>query len=291
MIDLKRYNSEIDDLTPGETIRVNHQACSAGEDTRRRLYITRTHGDSTKVIGYCHNCTSSGVLSSGYTQYRDDLLMSKRHNVPTQVSDKVVPLTNLINLLGHWDIYGRSWAMVNKITQPMLTANNISQTPEGKIYIPRYNECGFFTGYQLRNVQPNNRQPKYTTILSDRDRGYSVFGSIAANNVVIVEDTISAIHIVDAYTRTGYVDKVCAIANHGTRTNVQLLELCINKSAVVWLDNDAPSVVQSAQKMARTLKLMSDGEVEVVREDYSDPKHYNPIAILDILEETNAWTV
>ena len=75
MLDLQHYQQMIDDLEPGETVRYNHTDCPAGEDTRRRLYLTRPHADPTWVLGYCHNCQDS-ARSGGkkYEQYRN-----KRH--------------------------------------------------------------------------------------------------------------------------------------------------------------------------------------------------------------------
>ena len=40
----------------GETVRINHADCEAGEDTRRRLYITMK---PDILLGYCHNCGTS----------------------------------------------------------------------------------------------------------------------------------------------------------------------------------------------------------------------------------------
>jgi hypothetical protein len=282
-INMKLHDQTIEDLAPGETTRVNHTDCSAGEDTRRRLYLTRQLGEASKTLGYCHNCGYSGVYSKGFDQYRDRLHQPRSSSI--QVSDKVTPVPNLIIQLGDFTTFGRAWAIANKITQGMLDEWNIAMTPEGKVYIPRYNENSFFTGYQLRNVAPATKQPKYTTVLSNRDRGYSYFGEKDATNFVIVEDSLSAIHVLEAYRKLGTTN-VAAIANHGVRTNVQLLELCLGHSTVVWLDNDSPSVINAASSMARTLQLMSDGDVELVDIKYSDPKHYNPRTILDILEET-----
>jgi len=285
-INMKLHQQVIDDLCPGETVRVNHTDCPSGEDTRRRLYLTRQHGEASKVLGYCHNCSNSGVMSKGYEAFRDQLHTKK--SASTQVSSKVVPPSYLITKLSDFTIHGRSWAITNKVTQAMLDDYRIAMTGEGKVYIPRYDEQGFFTGYQLRNVTPNTREPKYTTILSDRDRGYSFVHSNVnhpASNFVITEDTLSAIHVVEAFKKQGRTN-VAALANHGVRTNIQLLELCIGYSTVVWLDNDSPSVINAADKMARTLQLMSDGAVDVVDKQYSDPKHYQPRKILDILEET-----
>ena len=47
-----------DELSENETIRINHDGCPAGTDTRRRLYITKK---PQVILGYCHNCQQSAA--------------------------------------------------------------------------------------------------------------------------------------------------------------------------------------------------------------------------------------
>lgn len=53
-------------INPGDTVRLNHVGCPAGEDTRERLYLTHRVEASTGVIlAYCHNCGGGGALKIG----------------------------------------------------------------------------------------------------------------------------------------------------------------------------------------------------------------------------------
>ena len=46
----------------GEQVNVNHVACTAGLDTKKRLYIKRTEKNGRDIIlAYCHHCGFSGV--------------------------------------------------------------------------------------------------------------------------------------------------------------------------------------------------------------------------------------
>lgn len=44
----------------GTTWHINHDACTMGADTRRRLYITKK--DAGTFLAYCHNCSGWGVV-------------------------------------------------------------------------------------------------------------------------------------------------------------------------------------------------------------------------------------
>lgn len=64
MIDFNDYSTEIARLSDGEQIHVNHKDCTAGSDTKRRLYLRRT-SDGTTTLAYCHHCGEKGVLRKG----------------------------------------------------------------------------------------------------------------------------------------------------------------------------------------------------------------------------------
>ena len=44
-------------LEIGEQININHENCSAGVDTKKRLYIKRVHGG---ILAFCQHCSTSG---------------------------------------------------------------------------------------------------------------------------------------------------------------------------------------------------------------------------------------
>src|SRR5210317_1255666 len=101
MLNLRPYVDEIECIEPGQTIRINHTDCDAGEDTRQRLYLTRTHADDTVVVGYCHNCQQGGKHSdTSYTKYRNE-----KHGVvntiPT-IKDNVIVPDSVVTKLVDW---------------------------------------------------------------------------------------------------------------------------------------------------------------------------------------------
>ena len=71
-IDLTKYKTVISTIERGETVRINHDPCPSGVDTKRRLYITRVQADPRKVIAYCHNCQDDGgLLTKEYERFRN----------------------------------------------------------------------------------------------------------------------------------------------------------------------------------------------------------------------------
>ena len=82
-------SEQLDEIGPGETIRVNHEDCYAGEDTRRRLYITRVQADPTLLVGYCHNCgTGDRVKTNAWGTYRNhEVYNSKKDEIKEEIEE------------------------------------------------------------------------------------------------------------------------------------------------------------------------------------------------------------
>lgn len=297
-ISLQDYRTLVDELKPGETMRVDHNGCDAGEDTRRRLYLTRVMADPTKVIGYCHNCAEGGIISDGtYQPYRD-----KRHNHPftTQIQKTVVqdlqPPQHMLPRLSTWPVYAQAWAMKNKLTPPMLASYGIEYDPTSdRVYLPRYRAVDTraktaivkeLRGYQLRLCE--GKGSKYITVVGQDDKGYTIISATPqlSTDLVIVEDYVSGIHIAEAFKNTQPLD---ILVNYGVKINaLAVAEAAKYDNVVIWLDNDSHHVISQAKHYARTIELYSGREVALVDADRSDPKHYDGDKIYSIMED--AWT-
>ncbi len=59
-------------LAHGETDHINHDGCPAGEDTKGRLYVTKT--DNGILLAYCHHCGGKGVVTSKIQNIREDAI-------------------------------------------------------------------------------------------------------------------------------------------------------------------------------------------------------------------------
>jgi hypothetical protein len=280
MIDLKQYQAEIDDIEVGDTARVNHELCTAGEDTRRRLYITRPHASPDRVIAYCHNCQESGVLSTGdnaYIKYRDNRHSSRVAQSILKDEEEIELPAGLVYQLSDWTQVSKAWAYKARLNTPLVAKYKIGEDPStGRVCLPQWRATTprnrwQLDGYQLRKTDPNVRGPKYLTVRRKDTPRYSELMDLTYKNkcAVIVEDLASGIHVFEAMAGLARV-----YVNYGVDVDTDTLEAALagNKPVVVWLDNDSEHVDNQAKMMARTLSLIGDQPVQIV-EVFSDPKH------------------
>ena len=279
MLHLRNYADEIDEIEPGQTIRINHTECDAGEDTRQRLYLTRTHADDTVVIGYCHNCQQGGrYKDKAYAAYRD-----RKHTAvkrTPEIKDNIIEPPGLVRQLSDWPIDAQAWAISRRLDQVLLDKYSIAYDPTSdRVYLPKL-EGTELMGYQLRAIH-EGQQPKYYTVSDPDAKSWTTFlGDEVCLDITIVEDLISGIHIAEA-------GKTGAVVLHGVKIDPVLMYLIARnwKSAVIWLDNDSQHVDNQAKQMERTIKMYSP-HIEVGRvSEYRDPKYYKSREIVSIIEE------
>lgn len=281
-MNLKPWSTIVVDLQPGETTRVNHTDCPAGEDTRRRLYLTRVQSDPTRIVGYCHNCSDGGAMfTKEYESFRNNkhsAFVGKEHLV--DFTNKLPP--NLIVSINQMPIYAAAWLIKANISQTDVNKFGIGFNPStDRIVLPRYtfvnnNNKGTLWGYQERLL--TGQGPKYINVSSKENPGYTfITGELDRQKYVIVEDLLSGI----AINKTGVDHNI--IVNYGTRINPLVLgEFKIADEVIVWLDNDSEAIDRQAEHYARTIDLHAPNKAHVVK-GYSDPKHHNEEEIVRIL--------
>ena len=200
-------------------------------------------------------------------------------------------------VLVDWPSEAKAWAIRCKLRQSDLALYRIGyDTSTDKIYLPRYDTVSVHTstcidlnGYQLRLL--NGKGPKYTTVVNDKDKGYTTLshreGAGKPKVSVVVEDLISGIHVIKAMCGEYNVD---VFVNYGIKINIRLVHgLRAAPHTVVWLDNDSPHVVQQAQHYVRTIQLHSGKQVGVVKV-YDDPKLRTGIEIKRAIKGCEVWT-
>ncbi len=267
------------DIQPGETLRVNHEHCPAGEDTRRRLYLTRPLADPAKIAWYCHNCSEGGYKHTvRYETYRN-----QRHEATNSIvldnTDELTEPPGLIEKLFDWPEEAITWAGENTLSNAVLNKYGIKYDPStNRVYLPRYNTSGDLDGYQLRRLF--GRGPKYITVSKQDSKGWSMFptGNFR-DTVVIVEDLVSAIKVREACA------PIAVVVMHGIQTNLDALHSAsFYANGVVWLDNDSFWVKKQANVMKRTLELIANKPAYIVRKK-TDPKHYSYAVIEQTIRE------
>ena len=287
-IRVQDYKTVTDDLAVGQTARVNHDSCTAGADHRRRLYLTRTVANPDAIVAYCHNCQQSGYHKTGtHVDYRTDRHQQKIPTVHTIV-DSIAPPTNMVHGMEDWPVSCQAWAANNGISPMRATTWLIAYDPTtDRVFIPRYDwqdgtSIGKLMGYQLRNCDPDKITPKYLTTTRSADKGFTVLSTpnfTGVYDAVIVEDFVSAIHIVEACMRFSIPVKV--FVNYGTKVNLELCHAAAQFDTVItWLDNDSPHVIEQAQHIHRTVCMIEPQYHRRIVTDRADPKHYTRHGIL-----------
>ena len=231
----------LDELETGETVRLNHLQCSAGHDTRRRLYITKK---PDVMLGYCHNCGESSSLYIGAKdRYRDRGKSAKWFKEPTP-SEYVEPLVVRFGDEKNIPVEAEAWRIKSKLSRKQCSDYKIQYEPEhNAIYLPFFTTEDSTNGYQLRPL--HRYGAKYINYVKDNNKELGgIIKKATGDTLVIVEDLISGIHINEA----GYE----ALVNYGTHVKPTILFRAIQKKYkhyVVWLDNDNKVVNEKARQM------------------------------------------
>jgi len=282
-INLDPWQAEIDELEPGCTTRVDHFDCSAGEDTRRRLYLTRTLADPNVILAWCHNCAQSGrKYAGGYATYRNNRTVGADKQVHYHSTEFKIP-SHLIYNPDDWDTPANVWRTQQALTKIEVELYGIAVDPStDRVFLPQYDmidvkhhATGTINGYQLRRVQGYGT--KYLNSKRETFKGYTRMHRTAGTihtKVIIVEDFVSGIRVAEALRDTDDFNYE-VVVNYGTRINTEMLHEVSHRNVhvIVWLDNDSEAVEKKAKDIARTAELFGCDKADVVL-DHSDPKHY-----------------
>lgn len=278
-IDLGVYEELIDDLEVGDTVRVDHFECPAGQDTKRRLYLTKPAHAPKTVLAYCHNCNGKGV-QTGQQGYRTNAHSYWADPPPKIVEGEFKPPPNLITDPALWPTHATQWRIEKNLTQVECQQYGIAHDGHSNhVYLPMWAMVDIQTshmqhpsmvlhGYQLRRLV--GKGPKYTTVLKDKGTipSTTIRHKVGNDTVILVEDLASGIAIAGEMD-----DDVAVMVNYGVKNTPQVLDRASTKmkQGIVWLDNDNDHVKEQARGIARTWSLIRGCPVAVVS-DYADPK-------------------
>jgi hypothetical protein len=287
-IDMSDYSLHFEDIMRGETLRLNHDDCSAGEDTRRRLYLTRPASSPEVVVGYCHNCQSSGVYRDDANQYRDFNKKEKKElrepvafEIPAQMDADP----------DDWPSIAHVWRMEKRLSRDFCQRYGIQYDPAShRMYVPKRSVCyvdGHYAtldsellGYELRRL--DGEGAKYLSAVAYEEVVPSTIVTHPnfypnTGPIVIVEDLASAVAIALA----GWP----SLCNYGVKVDLdKLWSIKDYNCAVVWLDNDSEHVEEQAMNMARTWHIISGNSVRTELQ-HSDPKTLKTEAIKGLMLE------
>jgi len=230
----------------GEQVNVNHTDCTAGTDTKQRLYVKRTEAG---LVAFCHNCGLGGWFIEKGGRVR------KAHHIeieppPSGNKYDVDSFGGVRHATGERHEWLRKYlafrpeAVHKYIRALILEAVGVDGHP--LVYLMLDSRGGIY-GYQLRWV--DGRLPKTKTYLNKKPSEGGWYGNIDAKTVVIVEDPLSAA-IVSATMGT----KVAVHCLFGTKLS-PLAEAALEryKRIIIWLDDDTPGIKASGSIFGRLL--------------------------------------
>jgi len=233
-------------IPAGTTIRMNHDACPAGTDTRRRLYVTN---DPKGTLCYCHNCAQGCAITSGV-----------RVRVPAAPlaapAPLILPVASPMSQLG--ELWIKAWGL----------------TPADEYWYEDSGEKGlvfpFANGHQIRWLH-KDQTLKWQTFGKPE---FNVYGE----NKLICEDAISARKWLDADPNHGVS---CLF---GTNESKALID-STSALNLVWLDNDNAGVVKIAQTIATHVGTLGGSDKCVLVNGGTDPKRYTKKELNDVRDE------
>ena len=251
-------------MADGVQIHINHNGCTAGRDTKKRLYIKKVVGG---VVAYCHHCNEAGFardLSSDGTRLRKFMFGSSTDIPRIEHIKGLFPFT--------YDIKNPAivhWLNTYHIVSDSKLVPFYRQMPTGLgMYIKNLHMNNY--GYQIRTF---GLGPKYTTHIVHpcgedvswfRDKGKE------AKQLYITEDYTSAYRI---WRDTGHpaVALLKTSISPSTIKNIQALDPVMVK---VWLDPDEAGKRAATKVAGRLSYVLLGPSVSVL--NYNEPKTYSP---------------
>lgn len=263
----------------GEQIHINHVGCSAGEDTKKRLYVKRVTGG---VLAYCHHCGCAGASFEKKGSYETESLRKYLYKeeplvgVTSRLSDgDLVKLLEESNL-NQVSIDSAIWLNKYPIVTTHFSPTHFSATTDGDIVLPIRNSGDNTIGAQIRRV---DKLPKYLTYYSERAKGNSAwftpqkpmeFGAFFPY-LAITEDMLSA-GTISTYRN---IPSVALIGTSMDKYTEEDLLSFVNShritKIVIWLDDDAAGQKAAGKLFVRLSYILPAG-VHVVNVQYKQPK-------------------
>lgn len=273
---------QLRDLSIGATVRVNHIGCSAGEDTRKRLYVTRKPAPNDLVVAYCHNCGQGMGIKA--KPHRFAAIHKTTGKVGSVVLDweEGLPITEVPFKIKNWfnakgfpniEDYDTGWIKWHPLKNCLMFGIVLewsmygSPKPWGEHTEPMAIQYRYFDG---RIKWLTNKGYEWPDDKPLRSRLF--LDDVKSDNIIIVEDLLSAKKLF-YYTRVGDADVYCLFGAHCSIDELaELRHTHGYKGLGVWLDNDGPHVVESRDTITKRAKLVGFDDVRVERK-LKDPKY------------------
>lgn len=265
----------------GDQVNVNHENCSAGIDTKRRLYIKRM--SRSKVVAYCHHCGLSGVSEENkvrrISEYNgSNPLIPAITSVPKNQDTLRLPKDFDPNP-DRWPREAIHWVRSAGLTDEEIKKHHLGYSAFlRRVIIPTIHD-GVLVQYQSRRLYDDDKYPmKYLTKKVDNFSGYDRILSntpINKNIVAIVEDKLSGFKV------SRVCDAVVVLSSNLSQAGIKYIYNNYT-DVLIMLDNDNTDIKNKQLQLKKRLDPLVSGKVTIVKLD-RDPKELTTQEIKDVV--------
>lgn len=247
----------------GAQVHTNHSNCTAGIDTKQRLYIKRSN-DGNTILAYCHNCCQSGYYMESFARFRKAI--SGKSGTSGESKDVSFGLPRDIQASPEdFPVAAKGWLYKHGLTDTQLRRHGVGYSPSlGRIVLPVYRD-GELVKYQTRKVFEHDTKPKYLTY-KKKERAWFSEPICSTDLLVIVEDILSGIRVAEQFP-------CLALLSSGISESEVLFIVKNFNNVLIWLDNDNRQVKLSQVEIKNKLDNLVRNVIIV--HEKAEPKYYS----------------
>lgn len=224
----------------GVQVRVNHTDCSAGRDTKRRLYIKKVpHG----YVAHCFNCGKSGwrIFKGGRSVTVDSI--KKDNDILTDSYNRDASCTlemfdKHVGRLPLADLEMKAWLYKHHMTDEDIVEMNLSQTNDSVgLVIPHMKLTAVVTRYFGDALGGKYKIWDFSSGKAARVFPYQKRTPLVSKGLptVITEDCISAYRV----SKSDRVNKgTAALGTNLSKSTLEYFSVTTDRPIIVWFDDD-----------------------------------------------------
>lgn len=241
----------------GQQIHINHSACPAGEDTKRRLYIKRTVDG---VLAYCHHCNGSAVLKNNKHLSVDEIKKRLVNSYTTPTNTEVVLPDDATTDVTEWPVKERHY-IHQWFDDFHVRVNTVCYSPSmGRVIFPYYQD-GKLVFWSGRDVEQRTPLKWLHAKSASKPLGLYKGNHVSASTVILVEDVVSAMYVAE-YTEAH------AMCLYGTTLQPHQHTFLLSaeyQQIGVWLDEDTAGR-EAAVKIVSALRASTSLPIHHIKQ-------------------------
>jgi hypothetical protein len=276
------------------TERFNHRNCPAGEDTRRRLYLSPSNTNADVVLAHCFNCGGSGSY-----RYSNRPSLEKYYKQQARYAEHHKNVDPRLECVHEFppeaEAYLKSYNIDCGVSETSGRMNIMYDEELERIaYILENPLTKEWVSVAYRDVNPFTKQRYLLTHNLESDIKtchIQVKGDIPQypSRIVITEDYLSAALV--SLIGLHMYPKVFGMPLMGTNISTDCLTKVVMgydpTQVVVWLDNDGFVIDQKAREIVSRLEMLGVPRVVHYR-GKEEPKHAAAVSLQCIRDRVDS---